>query len=109
MRGDIIIAFVSTNWIMHISGHYREIPVSKIFGQSHISLWLKLMTVFFFLSIVVAQAVGGWAWLSVVIVPWGCTRLKRNFPRGFGKHVLYYLGLTKLKNLPDAFVKEFNE
>ncbi len=73
-------------------------------------LWFEIDDLlFFFLSIVVAQAVGGWAWLLIILVPWGCTKMKRNFPRGFGKHVLYYLGLTKLKNLPDAFIKEFNE
>ncbi|ANA41759.1 conjugal transfer protein TraL (plasmid) [Geobacter anodireducens] len=78
--------------------------------QPYQILWFEIDDLMFFLmSIIVAQAIGGWSWLGVILVPWGCTKLKRNYPRGFGKHVLYYLGLIKMSNYPDYFIKEFVE
>lgn len=79
-------------------------------SQPYQVLWFELDDLLMFLmSIIIAQAIGGWAWLGIILVPWGCTKIKRNFPRGFTKHVLYYLGLIKMKNYPEYFVKEFNE
>jgi len=65
--------------------------------------------VLFLLSIVVAHATGGVFWLLPIVSPILSTRIKRNFPRGYGKHVLYFLGILKIKGSPDAFVKEFSE
>jgi len=65
--------------------------------------------VLFLLSIVVAHATGGFFWLLPVLSPILSTKIKRNFPSGYGKHVLYFLGIVKIKGSPDAFVKEFSE
>ena len=64
---------------------------------------------FFFISIVVAQATGGFFWLLPVVSLVASTKIKRNFPRGFMKHLLYYFGIMNFKGYPDAFVKEFLE
>jgi hypothetical protein len=73
-------------------------------------LWFEMDDLMFFLmSIVIAQSVGGWAWLGLIIIPCLCTKVKRNYPRGFTKHMLYYIGLINFKNYPDHFIKEFVE
>lgn len=73
-------------------------------------LWFELDDLLMMLmSIIVAQALGGWFWLMVPISPYACTKLKTGAPRGFAKHVLYYLGIVKLPHYPTFFEKEFLE
>jgi type IV conjugative transfer system protein TraL len=79
-------------------------------SQPYQVLWFELDDiVLFVMAIIVAQAVGGLTWFGLILVPWGCTKVKRNYPRGFSKHLLYYLGLTKLSHYPDYFTKDFTE
>lgn len=86
----------------------RKFP--QYLSQPFSVLWFELDDLLMMLmSIVVAQALGGWFWLMVPIAPWALTRIKRGAPRGFTKHVIYYLGLSKAEHYPTFFEKEFLE
>lgn len=52
---------------------------------------------------------GGWGWLLVPAVPIGYSRLKKGYPRGFIKHLFYFLGLLRFDHYPSALEQEFNE
>lgn len=64
---------------------------------------------FFFMSIIVAQSLGGFFWLLPIVVPFVLVKVKKNAPRGFTKHLMYNLGLVEMKYYPIAFEKEFVE
>lgn len=53
--------------------------------------------------------IGGYAWLIVPAVPILYGRLKKNYPRGFIKHVGYFLGITTFKGYPGFFHQKFRE
>jgi type IV conjugative transfer system protein TraL len=48
-------------------------------------------------------------WLLLFVGPYLYTRLKKKYPRGFLRHVLYFIGLIRLKGYPSYFEKEFFE
>ncbi len=52
---------------------------------------------------------GGWAWLLLILGPYGYIQVKRNKPRGFLRHQLYSLGFYRLDGYPSAHVNEFHE
>ena len=57
-----------------------------------------------------AYVFGGWPlWISVLVLPWMYRRQKKAYPRGFLKHVLYFVGLSHLKNYPGYFESSFYE
>lgn len=60
-------------------------------------------------GIIFGVQVGGWCWLLVVIIPYGYQRLKKNYPRGFIKHVGYFLGVSNFKGYPSFFQQKFLE
>ncbi len=52
----------------------------------------------------------GWVgWCLLVVVPYLYSKLKKNYPRGFLKHSLYFLGLLELKGYPIYHEKRFND
>ncbi len=48
-------------------------------------------------------------WALLIIVPYLYGKLKKNYPRGFLKHSLYFIGLLDLKGYPIYQEKEFFE
>jgi type IV conjugative transfer system protein TraL len=48
-------------------------------------------------------------WLFLFVGPYLYTRLKKKYPRGFLRHVLYFIGLIRIKGYPSYFEKEFFE
>ena len=53
--------------------------------------------------------IGGWFWILVPIMPIWYSHLKRNYPRGFIKHLGYFLGINSFKGYPSYFQKNFLE
>lgn len=53
--------------------------------------------------------IGGWAWLMVPLAPFAYSRLKRNYPRGFIKHMGYFLGIRSFEGYPKFFQQRFLE
>ena len=52
------------------------------------------------------------SWLllaAMVAVPWQYRRMKKRYPRGFFHHMLFRMGISKLKHYPLSFEKEFYE
>ena len=45
----------------------------------------------------------------VILGPWYYIKAKKHYPRGFLRHIFYYIGLAKFNGYPDFFVKEFRE
>jgi hypothetical protein len=61
-------------------------------------------------AVIFGTHIGGWlGWLMVVLVPIGYGRLKRNYPRGFIKHVGYFLGIMSFRGYPTYFQQKFRE
>lgn len=56
-----------------------------------------------------AVLVGGWAWLALLVGPFGYIRLKKAYPRGYLKHMLYFAGVAKFDGYPSHFEKKFSE
>ena len=50
---------------------------------------------------------GWWGWLIVPMLPVGYGRLKRNYPRGFIKHMGYFLGVSPFRGYPTFFQQKF--
>lgn len=52
---------------------------------------------------------GGVFWGFLLVVPFIYMRFKSKAPRGFFKHLLYYVGLVSFKHYPLFMAKEFYE
>ena len=48
-------------------------------------------------------------WLLMIAVPYGYSKFKRKYPRGFIFHLLWFVGLLNFKGYPSFFEKEFRE
>jgi len=60
-------------------------------------------------SLIIANQFGGYLWFLVIIIPWGYSRFKRQYPRGFLRHILYFAGIARLKGYPSSFDTHFQE
>jgi type IV conjugative transfer system protein TraL len=60
-----------------------------------------------FLFLTVGLIYGGWSWLLLLAGPYAYSRLKHKYPRGFLRHLLYFMGLISMKGYPSYFEKEF--
>lgn len=56
-----------------------------------------------------AMIFGGFFWLLLPLGPFFYGRVKRAYPRGFLRHLLYFAGLTEMKGYPIYFEEEFRE
>ncbi len=45
----------------------------------------------------------------MVLAVWGYSTLKKKYPRGFFRHLTYFIGLTNLKGYPSFFEDRFWE
>lgn len=52
---------------------------------------------------------GGIFWFFPFLGSYGFTKLKREYPKDFLKHVFYFMGLTSLKGYPEYWEREFSE
>ena len=66
---------------------------------------LAVMIIFFTIS----SLYGGWFWLSLILGPFFYLRIKKNYPKSFIKHLLYFAGLKTPRNYPSFFEKLFLE
>ncbi|MFZ5571296.1 MAG: type IV conjugative transfer system protein TraL [Thermodesulfobacteriota bacterium] len=73
-------------------------------------LWFETdelaMIVFFFLA---ASVLHGVLWILCFVGPLLYSRLKVKYPSGFLKHMLYFSGIKRLNQYPDAFANTFSE
>lgn len=73
-------------------------------------LWLESDELaIFFGMFTLALIFGNWFWLLTVAGPWFYSKLKKRYPRGFLKHVLYFIGLMDMKGYPGFFEESFKE
>lgn len=79
-------------------------------SQLHI-LWWEIDEVAIILMLFVSAMMFGGAplWIALFTVPWLYCKAKKNSPKGYFKHLLYYAGLTKLDGYPSYFMKRFRE
>lgn len=60
--------------------------------------------------LVMAFGIGGWfVWLVLLAGPYLYVTTKRKYPRGFIKHVLYFLGMSQMKGYPSYHENIFIE
>ncbi|KAB2890787.1 MAG: type IV conjugative transfer system protein TraL [Desulfobulbaceae bacterium] len=73
-------------------------------------LWFEtdelVLGMFFF---VLALVYGKFMWLLFFGSQYFYIRTKKKKPRGYLKHLLYVLGLIKMKNYPEFLQKEYHE
>jgi type IV conjugative transfer system protein TraL len=62
-----------------------------------------------FTFFLVAMIYGSVTWLLLLIAPWYYCRLKKEYPKGFFRHVLYFIGITSMKGYPTYFEERFFE
>jgi len=60
-----------------------------------------------FLFFTVALIYGGVSWIMLLAGPWMYSKLKKKYPRGFLRHLLYFMGLVSMKGYPSYFEEEF--
>ena len=60
-------------------------------------------------SLIIANQFGGYLWLLLIVLPWGYSHLKRQYPRGFLRHLLYFVGIAPMKGYPTFFDSHFQE
>ena len=57
----------------------------------------------------IALLFGSVFWLLLIAGPWTYSHLKKKYPRGYLRHVLYFIGVIEIKNYPDYFQDVFSE
>jgi type IV conjugative transfer system protein TraL len=55
----------------------------------------------------IALIFGGFTWLLIIAAPWYYSHIKKRYPRGFLRHVLYFVGIVRLDRYPDYFEETF--
>ena len=48
-------------------------------------------------------------WLSLFAGPYLYSVLKRRYPRGYFKHLIYFMGLVKIEGYPSYFEESYEE
>ncbi len=48
-------------------------------------------------------------YLIIIMQPYYYNKFKKNYPRGFLRHLFYFIGLTDFKGYPSFFEKRFVE
>ena len=66
---------------------------------------LAIIAVFF----VLALLLGGLFWVALFVAPYLYSMVKRLYPRGYLRHVLYFVGLINMKPYPNYFDNNFLE
>lgn len=61
------------------------------------------------LCFIMAIIFGGFFWIAFVVVPTFYMRTKKKYPRGYLRHLLYFVGILRVKRYPDFMIKEFVE
>jgi hypothetical protein len=81
---------------------YLSQPYQVLFWEpDDIAIFMSFVTL--------AMIYDGVFWVLPFAVPWGYGRVKRNHPRGFFRHVLFFGGLQQFKGYPEFFQKNFYE
>jgi energy-coupling factor transporter transmembrane protein EcfT len=74
-------------------------------------LWMETddMAIFFILLLLFLMF-PGWFWfIFMIVVTYLYTVTKKKYPRGFLKHVLYFVGLISFSKYPTFFENDFHE
>jgi len=61
------------------------------------------------LCFILAIIFGGLFWVSLIVIPFLYMKFKKAYPRGYLRHLMYFMGIIRFKKYPDFFVKEFVE
>ena len=81
---------------------YLSAPLQVLFWDTD-----ELCIILMFFTI--AMIFGSVTWLLVVAGPWGYSSVKKRYPRGFIRHLLYFAGLIDFQKYPDFLEDEFIE
>jgi type IV conjugative transfer system protein TraL len=61
------------------------------------------------LCFILAIIFGGLFWVGLIVIPFLYMKFKKTYPRGYLRHLMYFMGIIRFKKYPDFFVKEFVE
>lgn len=68
-----------------------------------------LGVIFFFFMVNMLFDLGKLGWIASILAVYFLFKLKRNGPRGYVKHLGYYVGVFKFKGAPGRFETKFYE
>lgn len=81
---------------------YLSSPMQVLFWESdEVAIILTLLAT--------AIVFGGVFWIVMLLGSFLYSRIKKKYPKGFLKHVIYFSGMKDLKHYPSAFQSEFTE
>lgn len=60
-------------------------------------------------SVYVGLFLRGPFYITMFLLPYLYSKFKKNYPRGFLRHLFYFIGLTEFKGYPSYFEKRFIE
>lgn len=86
----------------------REFP-QFLSSPLQVLCWEMDSFAFIFIGLLLGLVFGGWFWLSLPVLPTVYGSMKKNNPRGFLRHTLYFAGIVEMKDYPSYFEKDFQE
>jgi len=81
---------------------YLSAPLQVLFWDSD-----ELCIILMFFTI--AMIFGSVTWILVVAGPWAYSSVKKKYPRGFIRHLLYFAELIEFQKYPGFLEDEFIE
>ncbi len=87
---------------------YLTAPFQVLFYETD-ELGVMMIMLLFALMYSKADWIALTLWISVLVVPYMYSHVKRSRPRGFLQHCLYYVGILDFKGYPGFFDNKFFE
>lgn len=74
-------------------------------------LWFEVDELgLFFIGLIIAMVFSNiFTWILMFTLPYGYSKVKKKYPRGFLQHTLYFMGFTRLERYPNFFENHFVE
>ena len=90
-------------------GYGKQFP--QYLSKPYQVLWFEPddMIIMYASAVLFGFLVGGAAWFIVPVAPVMYGRIKKKYPRGFVKHIGYFLGIITFKGYPGYFHQKFRE
>ncbi|WP_429885533.1 type IV conjugative transfer system protein TraL [Geoalkalibacter halelectricus] len=94
---------------MNENGLAREWP-AYLGSPLQVLFWETDDLLMIMMGFVIAQSTDNiWTWSLIVVIPVIYGRIKKDRPKGFLRHLLYFGGFIKMEGYPLYFDKTFRE
>jgi hypothetical protein len=88
----------------------KELRWPQFLGAPFQIIWFESDQIgIFFVFLFLSQALVWWFFPLPFLAVYFYSKAKKRYPRGFLRHLLYFIGLIRFKGYPDYTQKEFSE